>query len=1780
MKKTKQLIALFCLTVILTNQLYAQWTAQTSGTTQGLSSVFFTNKNIGYVVGDGGTILKTINGGANWNALTSGTTNYLYSTYFTNTNIGYVVGTNGLILKTINGGTDWTTQTSGTTNYLNSVYFINSDTGYVVGASGTILKTTNGGTNWVAQTSGTTNPLTSICFTDANTGYIAGGVTTGGAIILKTINGGGSWTSQYTNGTAYLNSICFFSKGTPNMGYAVGGLNIGGAKILKTINGGTNWISQPVGTIGNLKCVYFTDANTGYLIGYSGKIYKTINGGTDWIPLTSGTNEHLYSINFTSTDTGYVVGNTGTILKTINGGIAPAAIIKQPEIQLKRFGANASFKVSAVGTSPVTYKWKKNGVVIPNKTDSILNLNTVGFADEGFYTCEVSNAIRTVVSDSAELMIADNFEIVGDTVVLNVTNAVGTIQWQKSDDSLVWTDMTSATTNPYSFVSTSSLSSRRCYRAKVSDPLCTLASPVYSSIIRNKIYSSVSKTPVSLYYHGSIIFYNDGAGNGLMAPTQDQSSGVIWGCKGNSIPAATSDDDGTMNTSAILSACSAQPIAASICDTLTINNFNDWYLPAINELKLLYQKKSQVGSFIAEYYWSSTEIDNNRAWTLSLYNGAQYSYDKIYYPPVRCIRKFSSSDIFKTYCTATVTNQPVTVNVSAQPVMQVKHYGNTATFIIAVTGNKPITYKWKKNGATIPNETDSILKIKNIAFADEGYYSCEVSNLCRTIVSDSAELIIADNIEIVGDSVVLNVKNAVGTIQWQQTSDTLVWIDIAGATSNPFSFISTSTLSRKRYYRAKVNDPLCPNATPVYSSVIRNKVLGNYSEVPVGAYFHGGVTFYNDGSGHGLIAPQQDQGVGYTIWGCEGISIPGATSLTDGAVNTSAIVAGCAVRPIAACLCDSLNLNNYNDWFLPAKDQLNYLFQQHKNVGGFAEYGGYWSSSEHNSGNAFLQNIGNGSQFDVTKDYTCYVRCVRKYSSHEKTYCTATVTNQPVTVNILVQPIAQIKCKSSRVTFVVTANGTSPYQYLWKKDNTNIENATDSSYTISSVSVADEGNYSCEVTNLCRSKLSNSAELKVVELTANAGADKYICGGKNSLLNGIIGTNHTEFGTPSFTWSPTNTLLNTNSLTPTAQPLSNTNYTLSVTDINNCSISDQVLVDVTNLAIDAGTDKTIICDGTAQLDNVNSNYTGTGNLTYKWTPATGLNYDSISNPKATITTDTKYIVTVTTPIGCIAKDSVYVNIKPLTVNTGLGKSIICGGKVQFNYPITNYTGSGILSYSWLPKEGLDSAKLARPTAEIISDKIYTLSVSTPNGCLAKDSVKVIVNPLTVNAGADKSIICGGKVQFDNPITNYTGSGILSYSWLPAEGLDSAKLARPTAEIILDKIYTLSVSTPNGCFAKDSIRVTVNPLEAYASNVTVSCGNTAQLNVASNYTGVGILSYSWSPSDSLNAIDISNPIVHVIKPADYTVEITTPNGCKASKVVSVNISVINIKPAICMVTVDSLNRNVVIWEKPNAIYNAIASYNIYKESTSSGIYNKIGNVNYNKYSIFIDTNSRPMIQSDRYKISVNDVCGFESSVSPFHRTLHLSVSPNGAGKGYQLNWQDSYEGFTFYTYYIFRGTNKFDFVKIDSIQNNLTSRTDTTSMTGQIFYVVAAVKPDGACWPSGNNSKGVFPVDFKGANFSTSNIFDLNFDGIKESLLKNIQIYPNPMNDKFTVELDYNYQKESYNLEVLNTIGQVVVAKKLFNRIEQIDLKGQSAGVYFVKIQSANSTIVKKIIKQE
>jgi len=64
---------------------------------------------------------------------------------FISTNLGWAVGNNGTILATNDGGTNWLQQASGTVNQLYGGAFVSATQGWAVGDNGTILTTNDEG---------------------------------------------------------------------------------------------------------------------------------------------------------------------------------------------------------------------------------------------------------------------------------------------------------------------------------------------------------------------------------------------------------------------------------------------------------------------------------------------------------------------------------------------------------------------------------------------------------------------------------------------------------------------------------------------------------------------------------------------------------------------------------------------------------------------------------------------------------------------------------------------------------------------------------------------------------------------------------------------------------------------------------------------------------------------------------------------------------------------------------------------------------------------------------------------------------------------------------------------------------------------------------------------------------------------------------------------------------------------------------------------------------------------------------------------------------------------------------------------------------------------------------------------------------------------------------------------------------------------------------------------------------------------------------------------------
>ena len=172
----------------------------------------------------------------------------------------------------------------------------------------------------------------------------------------------------------------------------------------------------------------------------------------------------------------------------------------------------------------------------------------------------------------------------------------------------------------------------------------------------------------------------------------------------------------------------------------------------------------------------------------------------------------------------------------------------------------------------------------------------------------------------------------------------------------------------------------------------------NSSSLAVGDFHQGGVIFYLDGNGGGLICDIQDLAI--VPWGCEGVLISGAegTAIGTGNQNTIDILAGCTslsgqpFAGIAAVECYNSTAQNYSDWFLPSKDELQEIYINRNTIntsslanggnsfGTSGLYSAYWSSSENHQNSAFQQFFsGTGISTGVLKSSPASVRAIRAF---------------------------------------------------------------------------------------------------------------------------------------------------------------------------------------------------------------------------------------------------------------------------------------------------------------------------------------------------------------------------------------------------------------------------------------------------------------------------------------------------------------------------------------------------------------------------------------------------------------------------------------------------------------------------------------------------------------------------------------------------------------------------------------------------------------------------------
>lgn len=400
-----------------------------------------------------------------------------------------------------------------------------------------------------------------------------------------------------------------------------------------------------------------------------------------------------------------------------------------------------------------------------------------------------------------------------------------------------------------------------------------------------------------------------------------------------------------------------------------------------------------------------------------------------------------------------------------------------------------------------------------------------------------------------------------------------------------------------------------------------------------------------------------------------------------------------------------------------------------------------------------------------------------------------------------------------------------------------------------------------------------------IETISSQGCPKVFPGEQLRLAPKYINT--TDWN---YQWSPANLVDNPTAREVSVLTSSPATLTLTITNKYDASITCSESIDLNPAG---ATQPTIVLNDKSICFNTPTAVGSpvSGGFVYTWTPATGLDNASVSNPMATLTSDQEYIVEIEdTQFGCKMVDTVKVTVAQVVANAGVDRTICNGATVTLGTaaPVaTNWT------YSWQPSAAAwtngTNANMPQPQVEFSAtgSQIFTLTVTDPaSGCTATDQV-TLKNELTPGeyTGSGVTICEGQEVQLGRaPEAGAT------YLWTGA-GLSCTTCSNPVAKPTTTTTYSLQISYP-GCSAPmiDQVTVTVNEIPDLVLNDVFAC-TTGPVAIGFGATGNSPApagaTYLWSPSTGLSSTTAANPTANITAATvatTYSVLVTLANGC--------------------------------------------------------------------------------------------------------------------------------------------------------------------------------------------------------------------------------------------------------------------------------------------------------------
>ena len=460
-------------------------------------------------------------------------------------------------------------------------------------------------------------------------------------------------------------------------------------------------------------------------------------------------------------------------------------------------------------------------------------------------------------------------------------------------------------------------------------------------------------------------------------------------------------------------------------------------------------------------------------------------------------------------------------------------------------------------------------------------------------------------------------------------------------------------------------------------------------------------------------------------------------------------------------------------------------------------------------------------------------------------------------VSITTQPTAQVACPGGSVTFQTAASGDIT-GYQWRKNSTNIPNATSASLTLSNVGSGNAGQYDVVVSGSCGNVTSSQAGMTVntpVSI-ATQPTNQAICSGGSVTFQVTASGDITGYQ-----WRKNGVNIpNANSASLITNGLTNNDsgaYDVVVQGrCGNVTSSQATLTVPSEMQLNISSSAVSCFQGNNGQATVTVSG-GASGYSYAWNNGTG-------TATASDLSAGTYQVTVTDRIGCRKNTSVTVSQPTRLALSMTSAAVKCFGGSDGIATVLASGGAGNYSYRW--NSGATTASSGGLNAGT-----YMVTVTDGNGCVKTASVEVTQPTLMVlNISATAAKCFAGN---DGTATVATTGGVGAYSYRWSNGANTA-----TANGLAAGTYTVTVTDGNGCVKTASVEVTQPTLVVLSiSSTAAKCfaGNdgTATVTVSG---GTGNYSYRWSNRDGGPATTTAT--ANGLTAGTYSVDVTDGNGC--------------------------------------------------------------------------------------------------------------------------------------------------------------------------------------------------------------------------------------------------------------------------------------------------------------